>query len=80
MDPIEINVNFDPRGKITPLNFAWKGRTYTIESVGRRWQGADGTHILVMAIGNRAFHLIFNSENFAWRLLRGGDVPTIPAV
>jgi hypothetical protein len=77
---IEVSAHFDTEGQITPLNFIWRGRTYKVESTGRRWQAKDGLHVLVMAMGNQVFHLIFSPNEVVWRLLRGGEVPTIPVV
>lgn len=80
MDPIEVTARFDPQGKFTPLSFVWNQRTYRVDSIGRRWDGKDGKHILVMTPGNRAHHLLFATDKGKWYIVRGGDVPTIPKV
>jgi len=80
MEEIEVTVRFDSQGNIIPLNFVWKGRAYRVDSIGRNWKATDGSHILVMTPGNRAYHLVFKAEVGRWYLLRGGDVPPIPRV
>ncbi len=70
MEPIEVTVHFDQDGKITPLRFTWKGRDYPVESTGRRWQAADGQHILVMVPGGRIFELLFVPIAGCWYLGR----------
>jgi hypothetical protein len=66
MQPIEVTAHFDQQGKIMPLRFAWKGSVYLIESVGRRWSGEDGQHILVMVSGGRIFELLFACQESRW--------------
>ena len=78
METIEVTARFDLEGRITPVSFIWQGRSYRVDGTGRRWEAKDGLHILVMAPGNRAFHLIFNSQTCIWMLIRGGEVPTVP--
>ncbi len=78
MDAIEVTVRFDTQGKIFPLNFIWKRRTYRVDAIGRQWEARDGQHILVMTPGNRAHHLLFLAEKGIWYRVRGGDTPTIP--
>ena len=78
METIEVTAQFDLQGRITPLGFVWQGRSYRVDSTGRRWEAKDGLHILVMVPGNRAFHLIFNRQTSIWQLIRGGEIPTVP--
>ncbi len=80
MDPIEVTAHFDPKGNILPRSFVWRRRTYRVDSIGRRWNGSDGHHIMVMTPGNRAHHLLFNPTDGIWYLVRGGEAPTIPLV
>jgi len=72
MEPIEVTARFDPQGQITPLRFTWKGRSYLVESTGRRWTGADGQHILVMAISGELFELLFAPGEDRWFLEQAG--------
>ena len=76
MDRIEVTAHFDTQGRITPLTFVWKGRTYHVEDTGRYWDAKDGRHILVMIAGNRVFHLIFTPDSFIWNLTYSGEQPT----
>jgi len=77
MDAIEITAHFNLDGIITPISFVWKGRTYRVEGTGRRWNAKDGHHLLVMAAGNRAYHLTFNYQTGIWYLVHGGEHPTV---
>ena len=69
MEPIEVTVRIDPQGQITPLRFVWKGRSYLVESTGRRWTGTDGQHILVMASRGDMFELLFAPGEGRWFLI-----------
>jgi len=80
MDTIEVTARFDSQGNITPISFTWQGIVYTVESIGRRWEAKDGLHMLVMVIGNRAYHLVFNEKASTWKLIRGTEIPTVPRV
>ncbi len=78
MERIEVTARFDQEGKIIPMSFVWKQRTYRVDSVGRQWEGDDGYHVLVMTPGNRAYHLLFGRDQGKWYLVNTGDSPTIP--
>jgi hypothetical protein len=80
MDPIQVKVRYDQAGNIIPVRFEWRGQSYLVESIGRRWQAKDGLHILVMVPSGRAFHLRFDASQPAWYLLRGSEIPTIPRI
>ena len=70
MDAIEVTAHFDVNGKATPLRFTWKGSTYLIESIGRRWQAEHILHILVMVPEGRIFELLFDCTQARWYLGR----------
>ncbi len=72
MEPIEVTVRFDLQGQITPLRFTWKRRSYLVESTGRRWNGADGQHILVMGNSGELFELLFAPGEGRWYLAQAG--------
>jgi hypothetical protein len=74
MEPVEVTAHFDPQGKIIPLRFIWKGRSYLVESTGRRWNGVDGQHILTMTGGGEMFELVFSPGEVRWYL--GQAAPT----
>ncbi len=80
MDAIEVTARFDAQGKIVPLSFVWERRTYRVDSVGRRWEGKDGRHILVMTPGNRTHHLLFMPDRSRWYLVWGDDSRTASIV
>ena len=69
MDTVEVTAHFDTQGRITPITFVRGSRPYNVEGTGRRWRAKDETHILVMAAGNRVFHLIFYSASGIWKLV-----------
>ncbi len=75
MQPIEATAVFSPEGKITPLKFRWHDQLYQVESTGRRWQEADGCHILVMTGGGQMFELLFSAAESRWFLVRSGPDP-----
>jgi hypothetical protein len=67
MQPIEVIVRWEAGGKVAPLEFSLDGVRYRVESTGRTWRDEAGLHILVLS-GQRAFDLIFNSEELTWSL------------
>ena len=78
MEEIEVTARFDAHGKITPLRFVRKRRTYQVESIGRSWEAFDGVHILVINRRNEVYHLLFKPDEVCWYLLRGMNIPTMP--
>ena len=67
--PVEVHARFDLHGQAIPISFAWRDRIYPVESLGRRWQDAQGEHILVMVPGGKVFELIYTPSS-GWRLVR----------
>lgn len=72
MELIEVTARFDSEGKIWPLHFTWQGRSYPVQSTGRRWEDNEGTHILVMVPGDQVFELVFIPAMGRWYLGRFG--------
>lgn len=70
MEAIEVTAEFDRQGRVTPLSFKWRDRIYTVTSTGRQWEAELGRHVLVMAAGDRVFHLCFAREEGCWYLLQ----------
>jgi hypothetical protein len=68
MEPLEVTARFDVDGNVTPLSFTWKSSKYTVESTGRHWRDESGMHILIMAMGERVFELLFIPENTFWKI------------
>jgi len=61
-----VTARFDPQGKIIPLSFTWRGSTYTVDSIGRRWQDEAGLHILVMAPAEQVYELVYAPGEQHW--------------
>lgn len=80
METVEVTARFDPDGRVTPLSFTWQGKPYRVEATGRRWEAKDGLHLLVMVVGNRAYHLVFERHSGIWKLIQGTETPTVPYV
>jgi hypothetical protein len=72
MESIEVTARFDSQGKIVPLSFVLQGRTYPVESTGRRWLDEEGHHILVMVPGDQVFELVYAPHEARWYLGRLG--------
>lgn len=68
MEPVEVTARFSIDGKILPLNFSWRQKSYKITSVGRSWENETGRHILVMTPGDRIYQLVFVPAESLWYL------------
>jgi hypothetical protein len=66
MEPVEVIARFDDQGRLTPLSFTWQGRSFPVDSTGRRWQDERGEHILVMIPIEQVCELVFNPEERRW--------------
>jgi hypothetical protein len=80
MEAIEVKLRKRPQQKKEPESFICKGRVYRVESIGRRWQGEQGMHILVMDARNQVYHLFFHESKHQWYWIKSLDSPTIPMV
>jgi hypothetical protein len=69
MEAIDVTAEFDSQGRVTPLSFKWREHNFTITSTGRQWYAEDGHHILVMAVGDKVFHLCFVRDKGYWYLI-----------
>ena len=72
MEAVEVTTRFDRQGRIIPLSFIWRGREYTVLSVGRGWQDEAGQHLLVMVPGERVYELVFSTTELRWYMGRFG--------
>jgi hypothetical protein len=70
MEPVEVTARFDLDGKIQPLDFSWRQKSYKVAAVGRSWEDEAGRHVLVMTPGDRIFELIFTPVENRWYLRR----------
>ena len=75
MEIIDVTAEFDSQGKIIPLKFTWKGTSFPVDSIGRRWEDDRGQHVLVMIPGGRAFELLYTHSERAWFLIPIGPGP-----
>ena len=81
MEKIEVTTRKGATGSFYPTSFTWNGQVYHVESVGRRWQGEDGEHMLVMTLPeNRAFEIVFDTKNNQWGMIKGHDRPTVTRI
>jgi hypothetical protein len=74
MESIEVIARFDQEGIASPLSFTWQGKNFPINSIGRRWEDAEGQHILVMVMvpAERVYELVFIPSVGRWYLGRFG--------
>jgi hypothetical protein len=72
MEAIDVTARFDSQGNISPLSFTWQGQTYPVGSTGRRWEDAEGKHVLVMVPGEKVFELVFIPSVGRWYLGKFG--------
>lgn len=70
MLPTEVVARFTVDGLVDPQEFIWEGRSYRVDSTGRRWQEADGLHILVMNVFEQVFELLFVPGEVRWYLVK----------
>ncbi len=76
MEQIEVTANFDGEGKITPKTFIWGENQFRVDGIGRRWEGEDGEHMLVMVLPKKqVFELVFDKVNGIWGMVKKHDHP-----
>ena len=75
MEIIDVTAEFDSHGKVTPLKFIWRGISFPVDSIGRRWEDDRGQHVLVMIPAGRAFELLYANHERAWYLIPIGPGP-----
>jgi hypothetical protein len=66
MESIEVVARFGPDGRITPVEISWKGQTYPVNQVGRRWKDGTGEHFLVMIPVEKVVELVFSPVESLW--------------
>ena len=72
MESIEVIARFNEQGQIDPVSFIRAGRSYHVDSVGRRWEDDFGQHFLVMVPFERVFELLYVRPESRWYLKRVG--------
>ncbi len=79
-EPITVEARFDGGGGLRPSAFEWRGRRFSVASIGRQWQAGEERRILVMTPQQQTFELAFLAGQGAWRLRRAprdfGERPT----
>jgi hypothetical protein len=68
MEKIEVTARFGMDGQVFPLQFVWEGRTYRIDSIGRRWEAGGSLHFLVMVPSNEVYELVYQPLSRLWRI------------
>ncbi|MDH4222510.1 MAG: hypothetical protein OEV55_03105 [candidate division Zixibacteria bacterium] len=72
-EKIEVLALFQ-QGKILPLRFKWKGRTYRISRLENKWKSDSGEKYIwnfsVSDSASNLFHLTYNEEQHTWKLSR----------
>lgn len=76
MDGIEVQVRYEPSGKLNPVEFRWRGQAYFVQAIGRRWKENQGLHILVQS-GQQVYELLYQAENEQWWLAGKPDFPAV---
>ena len=64
--PVDVRARYNDQGQALPVNVALDGISYMVESTGRRWDDAEGEHILVMIKGGKVFELVHASPGGKW--------------
>jgi PncC family amidohydrolase len=64
--PVDVQVRSIAQGQVVPVSLGLDGISYRVESIGRRWQDAEGEHILVMIKGGKVFELVHASPGTVW--------------
>lgn len=64
--PVDVQTRTSAQGQALPVSLALDEITYRVESIGRRWQDAEGEHILVMIKGGKVFELVYASAGKIW--------------
>ena len=72
MDSIEVIARFNEQGQIDPLSFILAGRSYLVDTIGRRWEDESGQHFLVLVPLERVFELLYVINESRWYLKRVG--------
>jgi hypothetical protein len=69
-EAISVEVRYNSDGAITPLNFLWRGRSFEIASLGRRWERAGAQHFLVMDQSGEVYEIAFHPDKQRWTLCK----------
>ena len=69
-DPVKISMIVDSQGLTALQNLTWQEQTYTIVTVGRQWDEADGRHIMAEAADGTRFELQLRRQDLIWYVTR----------
>ena len=78
MDEVEVTARYDENGKPFPTLFVWKGQSYRVDSVGRRWEDEAGQHLLALVPGGQVYELLLSPAGRHWYLKPTS--PDLPAI
>jgi nicotinamide-nucleotide amidase len=68
LQPTRVEAKTSPSGQPIPQSFTWQGHSYLITDIGRRWNDADGQHILVMTAEQQTVELVQSADGSTWYL------------
>lgn len=72
-EKIEVLALFQ-KGKILPLRFRWKGKTYRVSRLESKWKSDLGEkniwHFSVSDSASNLFQLTYNEEYHTWKLTK----------
>lgn len=60
-----VEATYSPDGWPVPSSLRWEGAILRVVDIGRRWQSADGIHLLARVPDGRVFELHTNGS--LWR-------------
>ena len=61
-EPIAVTSAIDDQGQVKPQTMIWRGRPYTIVSVGRQWDQTGNRHILIEGSDGSRFEIMLEQE------------------
>ena len=77
--PIEDSVQVEASltdGKVNPQTVTWQGRQYQVIGIGRQWQEANGTHVLI-ELHDQSRMEVCMGANLSWQLCRYWPAATL---
>ena len=69
-DAVKMSIIVDSQGQTALQNLTWQEQTYTIVTVGRQWDEADGRHIMAEAADGTRFELQLRRQDLIWYVTR----------
>lgn len=69
-EPVGLTGSFDPQGHTVPQSLTWRGKQYTIVTVGRQWDEDEGRNVLTEAADGTRFELQLRRRDLIWHVKR----------